>query len=166
MRPWVGVSLMMEPEFLQAMYPLFQNEEVEMLEWSFDIVKEGYKPPVIVKQLLQEYTKRGRLVGHGVRYSLLSGSWGARQTKWLNYLKADVKKNKYRYFTEHFGFMSHSNFHKGAPLPMPLTPKALQIGQDRLMRLQEVVQIPVGLENLAFAFNAEDVKEQGDFLNK
>ena len=36
-KPLVGLSLMLEQDFLLATLPLFQAREVECLEWSFDI---------------------------------------------------------------------------------------------------------------------------------
>lgn len=166
MRPWVGLSCMLEPGFLKSALPLFEQEQVEMLEWSFDVIHEKSKAPSWLPGLLNEYSNNSRLVAHGVRYSLLDARWGKRQQQWLKQAKAETKKYNYRYFTEHFGFMTSGNFHKGAPLTVPLNEHTLLLGTDRLMRLQEAVQLPVGLENLAFAFSEDEVKEQGEFLEK
>ncbi len=62
--------------------------------------------------------------------------------------------------------MNTENFHQGVPLPVSLHSKTLKIGKDRLYRLQDAVGLPVGIENLAFSFSIEDVKEQGVFLDK
>lgn len=62
--------------------------------------------------------------------------------------------------------MTSEHFHKGAPLPVPLNEHTLAIGHDRLQRLQQLAGIPVGIENLAFAFSAEQVQEQAEFLEK
>jgi len=157
---------MLEPGFLKSVVPLFEKEEVEMLEWSFDILRKESAAPPWLYGLLTEYSNKGRLTGHGVRYSLLTAKWGKRQDMWLKQAKQQVKKYNYRYVTEHFGFMTSGDFHKGAPFPVPLSDNALKIGRDRLMRLQDSVSLPVGLENLAFAFNEDEVKRQGEFLEK
>lgn len=166
MRPWVGLSCMLEPGFLKSVLPLFQNEEVEMLEWSFDILRKESAAPQWLNGLLTEYSHKGRLTGHGVRYSLLTAKWGKRQDTWLKQAQEQAQKYNYRYITEHFGFMTSGDFHKGAPFPVPLSDAALNIGRDRLMRLQDAVRLPVGLENLAFAFCEDEVKKQGEFLEK
>lgn len=166
MQPLVGLSIMHEPEFLQASLPLFQSSQVDVIEWSFDTIRyEKYKPKWL-HQLLTEYSRNKRLIGHGVRYSLFDAKWGRRQTVWLNQLKKEVKKYRYNHISEHFGFMSSADFHKGAPLPVPLNKNTLQIGINRLRKLQEASQLPVGIENLAFSFCLDDVKKQGEFINR
>ena len=62
--------------------------------------------------------------------------------------------------------MTAGDFHRSAPLPVPLTPAALQLGQERLRRLQDAGATQVGLENLAFAFGRQDVADQGRFLDE
>ncbi|MBC7862316.1 MAG: DUF692 family protein, partial [Bacteroidia bacterium] len=116
--------------------------------------------------LLQEYSANKRLIGHGVRYSMFDAKWTKRQSDWLSRLKKEVKKYQYNHITEHFGFMSNTDFHKGAPMPVPLNKSSLAIGIDRLKRMSAVAGVPVGIENLAFSFSAEDVKKQGLFLQK
>jgi uncharacterized protein (UPF0276 family) len=166
MKPWVGISLMPEADFIESALPLFQNGDVDVIEWSFDTLRSTSKEPQWLSLLLSEYSKSGRLIGHGVRYSLLKGQWDSNQEKWLKQLSKAVKKYNYRHVTEHFGFMSSDDFHKGTPLPVPLNKITLAIGQDRLKRLQNISQLPVGIENLAFALSTEQVKEQGEFLEK
>ena len=60
--------------------------------------------------------------------------------------------------------MNAGDFHQSAPLPVPMTEEAIAIGIDRLRKLSEVARVPVGLENLAFAFGKQDFKDQGPFL--
>jgi hypothetical protein len=62
--------------------------------------------------------------------------------------------------------MSGANFHHGAPLPVPFTKEVCEVGQDRLMRIQDVCECPVGVENLALALRPDDVKIHGEFLNE
>ena len=166
MKPWVGISLMSEADFIESALPLFQNSEIDVIEWSFDTLKFNRKESEWLSALLNDYSKNGRLIGHGVRYSLLDASWGANQQKWLKQLSNTVKKYNYRHITEHFGFMTSNDFHKGAPLPVPLNKSTLSIGQDRLKRLQNAAGLNVGIENLAFVFSEDQAKEQGEFLEK
>ncbi len=166
MKVQLGLSLMHEPEFLKAALPLFQNGDVDILEWSFDTIRYEKHKPKWLDQLLKEYSKNDRLIGHGVRYSLFDAKWTKRQTRWIDQLKKEVKKYKYNHITEHFGFMSSADFHKGAPLPVPLTKATLAMGINRLRQIQEASQLPVGVENLAFSFSEKDVKEQAEFLKK
>ncbi|MGU3374883.1 MNIO family chryseobactin maturase [Chryseobacterium sp. M5A1_1a] len=164
-KPLLGLSMMAEAEFVSAILPLLHNNSVDVLEWSFDTLYNTEEPDWL-GNLLNFYSENNRLIGHGVYYSLFDAKWTERQNVWLNKLKEEVKKRKYNHITEHFGFMNTENFHQGVPLPVSLHPKTLQIGKDRLYRLQEALDIPVGIENLAFSFSIDDVKEQGLFLDK
>ena len=166
MKPWVGISLMPEAEFIEAALPLFKNAEVDVIEWSFDTLHPNAKEPEWLSLLLNDFSKNGRLIGHGVKYSLLKGKWDSQQEKWLKQLSKAVKKYNYNHITEHFGFMTSDNFHKGTALPVPFNKTTLAIGQDRLKRLQNISQLPIGIENLAFAFSPKQIKEQGKFLEK
>lgn len=163
-KPLLGISMMAEAEFVSAILPLLQTNSIDVLEWSFDTLNAD--EPNWLGNLLDFYAGNNRLIGHGVYYSLFDAKWTERQDLWLEKLKKEVQRRKYNHITEHFGFMNTSNFHRGVPLPVSLHPKTLQIGKDRIYRLQEAVQIPVGIENLAFSFSIDDVMEQGMFLDK
>jgi uncharacterized protein (UPF0276 family) len=164
-KPLLGISMMAETEFVSALLPLLQSNSVDVLEWSFDTLYHSNEPGWLC-DLLNFYAENDRLIGHGVYYSLFDARWTGRQEEWLKKLKEEVSLRKYNHITEHFGFMNTENFHQGVPLPVSLNPKTLEIGKDRLYRLQEAVNIPVGIENLAFSFSVDDVKEQGVFLDK
>jgi uncharacterized protein (UPF0276 family) len=159
-----GLSLMLEDEFLQAALPLFESGSVEALEWSFDVGWSLPSLPDWVAALLREYGEKDALVGHGVTFSALSGEWGDRARTWIEQLREELKLRKYLHLSEHFGFMAGGDFHQGTPLPVPLTEKALRLGQSRLRLLSEVAGAPVGLENLALALSPRDVADQGRFL--
>ncbi|WP_250254317.1 DUF692 family multinuclear iron-containing protein [Chryseobacterium sp. Marseille-Q3244] len=164
-RPLLGLSMMAESEFISAVLPLLQSNSIEVLEWSFDTFYNT-EEPVWLSELLNFYSENNRLIGHGVYYSLFDALWTERQELWLEKLKEEFHKRKYKHITEHFGFMNTENFHQGVPLPVCLHSKTLEIGKDRLYRLQDAVEVPVGIENLAFAFSLDDVTEQGVFLDK
>ncbi|MBE4949192.1 MNIO family chryseobactin maturase [Chryseobacterium culicis] len=164
-KPLLGISMMAEADFVSALLPLLQSNSVDVLEWSFDTLYHNHEP-VWLCDLLNFYAENERLIGHGVYYSLFDARWTERQEDWLKKLKEEVALRRYNHITEHFGFMNTENFHQGVPLPVSLHAKTLEIGKDRLYRLQDAVNIPVGIENLAFSFGIDDVKEQGAFLDK
>lgn len=161
-RPQLGLSLMLELEFWQAARPLFEAGTVEVLEWSFDTAWGRRMVPGWAKQLLQQFSAQHRLLGHGVSYSLLSAQLDSQ--RWLDGLAAECQEYNYHQVSEHFGWCESQSFRDNAPLSMPLLPCTLQVGRDRLQRLAEAAQVPVGLENLAFAFSLQDVQQQGDFM--
>jgi len=160
----VGLSLMPESDFRAASLPLFEQGEVDVLEWSFDVGWDA-AVPAWAEALIGFYSANKMLLGHGVSFSALSGAWTPRQQRWLGEFERECSERDYRHITEHFGFMAAGSFHRGPPLPVPMTAGALRVGRDRLSRLAETSQKPVGLENLALALGLEDVRRQGEFLD-
>ncbi|WP_400193191.1 DUF692 family multinuclear iron-containing protein [Hymenobacter sp. B81] len=160
------VACNLDAHILAATYPLLEAGQVEALEWSFDALYAHEQVPAWFTNLLHAYGEAGRLVGHGVFFSLLSGRWSAEQQQWLGQLRRAATKFRFDHVTEHFGFFTGQNFHHGAPLPVPYSARALRIGQDRLRRLADAARCPVGLENLAFAYSLDEVQRHGEFLDE
>lgn len=161
-----SIACNLDTNILLAALPLFQAEKVQAIEWSFDTLFNHKNIPDWFVELLQEFSRANRLIGHGVFFSLFSGRWSAEQEKWLQHLKKVSNNFQFDHITEHFGFMTGEDFHKGAPISIPFTKSTLAIGQDRLKRIYEACQCPVGLENLAFSYSIDEVKKHGDFLNQ
>lgn len=156
---------MPETAFLEATLPLFESGGVDIVEWSFDTVWESGCPSWLT-EIVAHYEKENRLIGHGVTFSLLSGDWLPHQERWLACLERECRDRRYRWISEHFGFMIAKGFSQGAPLPVPFSERAVALGVERLKRFSQCANAPVGLENLAFAFGREDVRRQGDFLER
>lgn len=161
-----SIAINLDRQILQAALPLLAAEKVQAIEWSFDTLFNTPDIPPWFPELLSEFGKADRLIGHGVFFSLFSGSWSSDQEKWLEHLKKMCTNFRFDHITEHFGFMTGADFHKGAPLSIPLTAATLALGQDRLQRIAHTCECPVGLENLAFAYSLEEVKQQGAFLDQ
>ena len=156
----------LDHNILQASLPLFTSEKVEAIEWSFDTLYQVRNIPDWFVQLLMEYSQGGRLIGHGVFFSLFSGRWSPEQAEWLHQLKKKCEVFQFDHITEHFGFMTGKDFHQGAPISIPFTASTLAIGRDRLLRMQEACKCPVGLENLAFSYSLDEVQRHGTFLDQ
>lgn len=161
-----SIACNLDADILAAAFPLLEAGRVEALEWSFDTVFWAGQLPEWFAELLSTYAQQQRLVGHGVFFSLLSGRWSPEQQQWLQHLREVSARFAFDHITEHFGFFTGQNFHSGAPLPIPYTAATLRIGQDRLSRVYEACRCPVGLENLAFAYSLDQVKQHGEFLEK
>lgn len=160
------ISCNLDNSLLQASLPLFTAEKVEAIEWSFDTLYKVRDIPDWFVELLRAFGSEGRLIGHGVYFSLFSGKWTTEQQRWLDHLRKVASNFTFDHITEHFGFMTGEDFHKGAPISVPYTPETLAIGIDRLQRIQDACSCPVGLENLAFSYSPEEVKRHGEFLEK
>lgn len=161
-----SIACNLDAHILQASLPLFEQEKVEAIEWSFDTLFRFDEIPAWFTDLVNEFSNHNRLIGHGVYFSLFSGKWSSGQQEWLDKLQKLSKEFHFDHITEHFGFMTGEDFHKGAPISIPLTPRTLALGKDRLRRIQDACQCPVGLENLAFSYSLDEVRKHGAFLNQ
>lgn len=151
--------------YLDAISLLLSEGIIDLIEWSFDMGWGSYPLPSLVQELLDQFGRRDRLIGHGVEFSLLSAEWTPSHEKWLSQLRQEVQARHYHHISEHFGFMIVGDFLRGAPLPVPLTSESLALGRERLQLLGQISQAPIGLENLALALGPKDVAEQGHFLD-
>lgn len=155
------IACNLDADILSAAFPLLEEGKVEALEWSFDTLYWAEEVPEWFSELLQAYSKQKRLIGHGVFFSLLSGKWTKEQQHWLEQLKQLSSQFSFDHITEHFGFFTGQNFHYGAPLHVPYSPTTLRIGQDRMRRISDACQCSVSLENLAFSYSPDEVKQHG-----
>jgi uncharacterized protein len=159
-----SVACNLDVDILNAALPLFAESRVGAIEWAFDALYNVEEIPEWFTDLLQAYNKEGRLIGHGVFFSLFCGRWTIDQQKWLDDLKQLSNKYHFDHITEHFGFMTGASFHNGAPLNIPYSETTLAIGRDRLARISDACRCPVGLENLAFSYTIDEIKRHGEFL--
>lgn len=163
---YASLACNLDQNLLQASLPLFESEKVAGLEWSFDTLYKTPRIPDWFVELLKTYGDEGRLVGHGVFFSIFKGNWSEEQQRWLDHLRKISSNFKFDHISEHFGFMTGEDFHKGAPMSVPFSKEVLEIGVDRLQRIYDACQCPVGLENLAFSYSLEDVQRHGEFLTR
>ena len=161
-----SIACNLDADILAAALPLFEAEKVHAIEWSFDTLFNHQNIPDWFVELLKAFSDENRLIGHGVFFSLFSGKWLKEQAFWLAHLRKVASEFQFDHITEHFGFMTGEDFHKGAPISIPFTTSTLALGRDRLKRIQDACRCPVGLENLAFSYSLEEVKKHGDFLNQ
>lgn len=161
-----SISCNLDENILSAALPLFEAEKVEAIEWSFDALYKFRNIPEWFTELLKAFGEENRLTGHGVYFSLFSGSWSKDQQQWLAHLEKVSKEFRFDHISEHFGFMTGENFHQGAPISIPFTAATLALGRDRLKRIFHACNCPVGLENLAFSYSVEEVKRHGEFLDQ
>lgn len=165
-KPLAAIACNLDSNILLSALPLLEAEKIEAIEWSFDTLSDIDAAPEWFCALLQAFSAEKRLIGHGVFFSLFSGKWRDEQSKWLENLRKSARRFNFDHITEHFGFMTGADFHKGAPLSIPYTDTTLSIGIDRLKRIQEACNCPVGLENLAFSYTLAEVEQHGIFLEK
>jgi len=162
----VGLSISPSEDFRAAALPLFERELVDALEWNVDMGWSAGGLLDWVRALVDAYGAAGRLYAHGVELSLMSARLTPRHERWLADLATEVRSRRYVHLTEHFGFMTAGSFTGGTPMPLPRSDALVALVRERLGRLHDVAQVPVGLENLAFALGPRDVEEQPELLEQ
>ena len=160
-----ALALNLDAPLLRASMRLLEAGEVDAVEWSFDALFAVDEVPGWFTDLIGHFGQAGRLYGHGVFFSLFDARWRHEQDDWLRHLRTAVERFDLRHVSEHFGFLSGADFHRGAPLGVPMTAATLALGRDRIARLVAAARRPVGLENLALAFGPDDVARQGAFID-
>ncbi len=165
-KPKLGLSLMPTDDFFMASNELFNNDKVKAMEWSFDHAWNEVIVGPWYHDIIERFSRSNKLIGHGVNLSPLSARFSKRQEEWLANTREEFKNRNYIHASEHFGFSEAGPITHGAPLTVPMNSESLRKGKEMMKRYADATQCPVGLENLAFAFNAEDVKRQGDFVDQ
>lgn len=162
--PEAGISITFFPETLHAILPLLEGGLIEVLEWSPDL-SWNHELPSWGIDILDTFAASGNLLVHGVTYSLLSGS-ELYHRNWCERIQRSLDRFPARHLTEHYGFAMGSNFHQSPPLPMPITETIVIAAQRNGQLLMDYSRIPVGFENLAFAFSRYDLEGQVKLLNQ
>lgn len=162
-RPRVGLAILPTEDLRLAQQPLFAAELVAAIEWTIDAEFDRVLP-AWVEPLLDHYADAGALYGHGVQFSPLSATFAPRQQRWLEQARRALGRRRYQHLAEHFGFTTVPGLARGAPLPVPFLPRVVALGRSRLQSLQQALQVPIGLENLALAFSSEDALVHGEFM--
>jgi len=160
----VGLSLMLDDAYRSAVLPLFESGIVDAIEWSFDQSWGARAAPSWVAPLLDLYAQTGRLWGHGVTFSAGSVHGEPRHSQWLEMLAREIELRPLRGVSEHFGFMIANGRNAGAPLPPGFGEGTRDVLVRNLSRLRTVAGVPVGLENLALALDADEPWQQGPLL--
>lgn len=159
-----GISMMPQSDFKESVYPLFEEGVVEWIEWTLDLGWGAGGISPWLEELLDTYSKRERLSGHGVQYSPMSSNWTEEHEAWLLNFESELKKRKYVFISEHFGFARAGNFSMAAPMPVPHIENLVFSTAENLKKLEKIANCPVGLENLATQFSVQDVLGQGRFI--
>ena len=72
---YTSVACNLDANILLASLPLFEQEKIEAIEWSFDALFKLEQIPPWFADLVSEFGRNNRLIGHGVYFSPFSGKW-------------------------------------------------------------------------------------------
>lgn len=161
-RPLLGVSLQPDRACAAVVAPLLAGGRVEAVEWTVDAaLPRGLDAlPAWFRTVLERFAAAGRLYAHGVGLSGMSGaSTTPRQQLWFDAVAGLQERLPARRLSVHAGWSTAGPVVFGPPLsPPPSSVRAQWVLADRLRRLSQRVAVPVGVENLGFAWGPSDVR--------
>jgi len=140
-------------------------EKKPAIDW-FEIISENYmvgggRPLEVLEQVLDNY----KVAQHGV--ALYFGSTNPYEPEQLKQLKKLTKKTKSPFISDHLCWGSVDGNYTHDLLPMPYTHEAAKNAAQRIKQVQEVVEVPVLVENISSyaEFNISTLTEW-DFLSE
>ena len=108
------------------------------------------------------FTERYPFVIHGLSLSL--GGPGPLDEELLKRIKAFMDQHAIRFYTEHLSYCSDDG-HMYDLMPIPFTEEAVRYVASRIRRAQEILERPIGIENVSYyAAPGQEIREL-DFLN-
>jgi hypothetical protein len=162
MTPRLGVDWSRSPDILGALDGLDATAP-PVLQLTVEHAFSGRGEPRWFAGL-DAAAARGDLVAHGVMGAPFLDVPDAMQRDWLRHTARVLDRWPARWITEHVGCCRAAGW-QAAPLPIPLSRALVEQVGAWLDRVADVLQIPVGLENLALAASADEVQLQPDFLD-
>ncbi len=101
---------------------------------------------------LRSFTERFNFVCHGLSLSI--GSASELDTQLLRNIKGFMKHHNIRLYTEHLSWCSDDG-HLYDLLPIPCTHEAVHWVADRIKQAQDILEMPIGIENASYYFAPE-----------
>jgi uncharacterized protein (UPF0276 family) len=98
---------------------------------------------------LREFTERFPFACHGLSLSI--GSADPLDTRLLYAIRDFMREHKITLYTEHLSWCSR-NGHLYDLLPIPCTDDAVMWVSQRVKQVQDILEMPIGLENASFYF--------------
>lgn len=164
-KPLLGLAIFPQTHFFEMCLPLFEHENVEVLEWSFDHCHYA-KRPEWFHLLLKDYSEAGRLLAHGVHYSAFAGKMTDDHHLWLELWKMEQLQLQYAHISEHIGYKSQLKHNSGFPLPLDYHLVSVLDFEQQITALQISSEVPLGFEILALSLSCQQVVEQAKFVTQ
>lgn len=169
-KPWVGIALMPEKQFLDLLEPAFR-EDVD----AFEIAPEttwrrsddgSWQPNGFHRAFAAIGARTGKpFVAHAVHGNLGGADPrdAARQQRWLERVALDRATFGYQWLTDHLGACVLDGDALALPIALPMDEAAAALVRERLVRWQQVVP-DTGFENSVFYFLLGDWLDEPAFF--
>lgn len=132
----------------------------------FEIISENYlgdggRPARVLDEILEQY----QVVQHGV--SLYLGNADPLDRDHLRRLRRLVERTRTPWLSDHLCWGSVDGTYSHDLLPMPYTWEAVRTAADKIRHLQDVLGIPVAVENVSsYAEFVDSEMSEWEFLNE
>lgn len=163
MSPVLGVDWSRADDVRKTVQPWVDDGRAPVLQLTVEHAFSPTLPPAFT-HALDQAAARGDLVAHGVYGAPFGVPRDAMSHDWLRRTAAVLERWPARWLTDHVGCCRADGWN-AAPLPLPLSLDLVDVTRAHLDWIQQTLQIPVGLENLALAVSDDDVLLRPDFLD-
>lgn len=165
--PDCGLSFFSDVQWITAVLPIIEIGEVQCLEHTLESRSSKLFIPGTL-DLLREFSKLGKLIGHSLDFPLLSAveTSKSEESFFKHYRSFSNEGLQYSQLSAHYGFVQSERFKSGAPLPMPLCESLEEHLLQQLKNLSKGLKCPAGLENLALCTSAKEALLMGPFFNR
>lgn len=165
-KPLVGLSLMPQANYHEAIKPLITNNSIEAISLTIDLLHTNSKVPDWFLEAISIYSNCGGLFGHLVNYDGFNAEAQPHYPVIFDAIDKDSVKYNFNHITYHYGMMGAGKIKFNAPLSVPYNDLTKKLALARMYALQHVASCPIGIENLAFAYSAQDVFTQAMFIRE
>jgi uncharacterized protein (UPF0276 family) len=140
-----GVGLGFRREMLEDL----RNQDLSAIDF-FEIAPENWlSAGGKYAANLREFTERFAFACHGLSLSI--GSADPLDTKLLYAIRDFMREHDIRLYTEHLSWCSRDG-HLYDLLPIPCTDEAVIWVSQRVKQVQDILEMPIGLENASYYF--------------
>lgn len=156
--PDLGVGIGFRPPFLAGLFS--HRSTIDFLEITAD---HYYVPSLRKERELDLLLANFPLIPHGLGLSL--GSADGIDPDYLKRFASIVAKTKPAWCSEHISFTKAGGIDIGHLTPIPKTKASLDVLSENIARVQDVIQVPLILENITETITYPDEEfTEGEFL--
>jgi uncharacterized protein (UPF0276 family) len=154
----IGIGIGWRPELAIA---IDRDPSLQFIEITAEHYPKGVVPPALDRLVEQGRT----IIPHGISVSL--GSAEGFDLAAVHRLNALARRFNSPFVSEHVAFVRAGDLEAGHLLPLPRTKAAMQVVIENIQRAQEVLSVPLALENISalFAWPSADFSD-AEFLTE
>lgn len=157
---------MPQENYHEAIKPLISNNLIQAISLTIDLLHTNSKTPNWFLEAISVYSNCGGLFGHLVNYDGFNSEIQPHYPIIFDAIDKDSVKYNFNHPTYHYGTMGAGKIKFNALLSVPYNDLTKKLAVARMYALKNLASCPIGVENLAFAYSAQDVCMQAEFISE